>query len=236
MKRLLLSLFFLTLFSIPAGANALSNDANVWMVKEGKHVNLIFLRDDVERILPLSMESPGHYVMLSWGDAEYYRTRKKTLKMTLRALFLPTQAAVNIRVFAHFDEAPQTSASAKLYAFSIRQRNVDLMLEKVGRAIVTSGSVTHLGENEWVGGDFYAASDHHYSILYTCNNWIGEVLKVGGLPFSKRTTQLAPALVFQHKVAWGLSRSYREKSTFSSKKVQSVKKRRVESQIGIAFE
>ncbi|MEM7077228.1 MAG: DUF2459 domain-containing protein [Pseudomonadota bacterium] len=199
-----------------AWADGETNPYNLWLAVEGKHTNLVLRTDDTHGQLPLpeAQLPAGRYVMLSWGDAAYYQASRKTLRMTLRALFLPTQAAINARALTSLSEAPQTRAQASLYGFKLRSNEMADLLAYVRSALVVrDGEAVGLGGNSHVGGQFYLAHDRRYSLLYTCNNWTAALLRAGGQPFGTRGSQLPLGLKLQHRVARLLSSRYRQVST-----------------------
>ena len=140
--------------------------------------------------------------MISWGDAAYYVTSDKSLGLALRALSLPTQAAINVRPLHDLNEVPQTMGEAKLYALNPDTDQLEEMFRVIRSALLNETVAVQKiqSDNNWVGGDFYAAHDRRYSLLYTCNNWVAEVLRAGGLPFSPIGSQLSAGLIAQHRV------------------------------------
>lgn len=196
---------------------------NLWIVKEGKHTSLILRTLDTNDALPLAeaKTTNGPLVMISWGDAAYYQTADKTLKLTLKALLLPTRAALNARSLNSLSEAPQTRDKAKLYPITLDAEELTKVLARIDSTLdangvtQTDGTLTGI-ENEYVGGRFYPALDRRYSLLFTCNNWVADVLKAGDLRFSTLGAQTATNLVLQHKVRWLVSSRYREQTQFSS--------------------
>lgn len=196
---------------------------NLWIVKEGKHTSLILRTADTTNALPLAeaKAAAGPLVMISWGDAAYYQTADKTLALTLKALFLPTRAALNARSLQSLNEAPQTRAKAKLYPLMLDARDLQKILHRIASTLDTNGTIQSNGllagaTNNYVGGRFYPALDRRYSMLFTCNSWVADVLKAGDLHFSSLSSQTAGNLILQHKVSWLLSSRYREQSQFDS--------------------
>ncbi|MCR9278657.1 MAG: DUF2459 domain-containing protein [Pseudomonadaceae bacterium] len=212
------ALLLLILMALPVAA-----EPTAWIAREGKHVNLIFRTQDAATALPLVhlAESDEPFVMLSWGDADYYTTADKSVGLALRALLKPTQASINIRLMNSLADAPQTKATAKLYALDVADEHVEAMLAVVRDALVDDDGEVRLllSDSSWVGGDFYAAHDRRYWLAYTCNNWVAKVLKAGELPFSTLGSQLAPGLMAQHRVGWFTSKRYRQIAGLKSETV-----------------
>jgi len=229
LRALLFGMAGLLLFNTALASQ--TNPANVWIVKEGKHTSLILRTEDTQQRLPLieAQNTSGPLVMISWGDAAYYQTRDKTIKLALRALFLPTPAALNARNLASLQDAPQTSERAKLYAFALEADDLSALLERIALALDENGQIRSDGllagvANDYVGGRFYPAHDRRYSALFTCNNWVADVLKAGDLKFSRGSSQFAGVVVLQHKVQWLISSRYREQTRFRSQRISTQKR------------
>lgn len=232
LKATLLTLLSLSLAVMHNSVNADANNAaattqasapNLWIVKEGKHTSLILRTQDTQDALRLieAKTSSGPFVMISWGDAAYYQTAKKTLKLTFKALFLPTRAALNARSLNALNEAPQTRGKAKLYPITLTAEALNQVMARIDSTLETNGPTQADGnllgvDNQYVGGRFYPALDRRYSLLFTCNNWVADVLKAGDLRFSTLSAQTATNLVLQHKVHWLVSSRYRKQTQFSS--------------------
>lgn len=205
-----------------------ASEPNLWIVKEGKHTSLILRTQDTETQLPLpeAQRAQGPLVMIGWGDSAYYQTQDKTLALTVKALLLPTKAALNARSLSSLNEAPQTRANAKLYPLSLSKEDLNQLLERIASALVLGGPTQADGllvgvDNSYVGGRFYPAQDRRYSLLFTCNNWVADVLKAGDLRFSSLSSQTAGNLILQHKLHWLLSSRYRKQTQFRSIRVGS---------------
>jgi len=174
-------------------------EVQIFARTNGVHVDLVLPVEHAEfawsEFLPfedfLGIDS-ADFISIGWGDRQFYLETKEwsdlTISTALQSVLLATPSAVHV---TYLKTMPRASEMVKEVMISDEQ-----YAELIAYIM---GSFQQNDENHFVlipdagyGDDdnFYEANGK-YSCLYTCNNWVGEGLKLIGVktavwsPFDK---------------------------------------------------
>lgn len=156
--------------------------AQIYLINNGWHQEIALpLRDCAEKDLLVGSEDKGPYLLIGWGDREFFLNtpylRMLTLKKTVWALFFPSESVLKVsflkgtpRVVPGVTRIPVTEEMlCRLY---------ELAAEEKASPDPLSSELSHPAYGEAL----FFMGKSYYSILFTCNNWSGRVLKKGGIP------------------------------------------------------
>ncbi len=160
----------------------------LYVVSHGWHTGIIlptaellpalsFLRQDV---------ADGPYVEIGWGDKGFYQAPEITVKLTLQAMFWPTDSILHV---VSVPEAPAEYFSASQVVevpvsregMAALQQSVlaTFVLNDQGRGIITQPGI--------YGKSYFYAANGYYYLTNTCNRWTAQMLAAAGLPMAPLT-------------------------------------------------
>lgn len=169
-------------------------DVTVYVTASGWHTGIALptrlINGPLRKLLP---SFPGaDHLLIGWGERDYYMAEEPNSGDALRALF-PGPAVLLV---TPLDRPPHEAPnSATIFAVGLSMAGFDRLADYVWAAFDTSAE----GKPRRVDGGasarriFYAATGT-YSAAYTCNTWIADGLRIGGLPIT------AAGIVFAHQV------------------------------------
>lgn len=169
-------------WAFPATAKA---DKSFYVVSSSLHAEIALDVATVPRDeLPVIRDFPGaRYLVIGWGNDEFYRAKKVTLPILLRAIFLAESSVL------HGAAVPGTVESffprRRVYKLSVSDAGFAKMLRYLNGAFALDG----FGKRIPVQHGFYPSSQFYqargkYFLLKTCNVWTARALREAGLPVS----------------------------------------------------
>jgi uncharacterized protein (TIGR02117 family) len=169
-----------------------------FVVAYGFHTGLAVRAGDVpEAAWPARRDFPdADFLVIGWGEREYYPRDEPGIWLALRALFTPARSTVNVIPVA----GPITRAFRDTEVIELRvpgsgfQRMVEFVretheLDAHGRGIVIPSDLRDQGR-------FYA-SPRTFHALENCNTWVARALQRAGLPVQPEMTLTAGSLLRQ---------------------------------------
>ncbi|MDX1366765.1 DUF2459 domain-containing protein, partial [Pseudomonas sp.] len=175
--RIALLALSLTLFgcaSTPAPPAPEGEWRSVHVVNHGLHTGLVIVRADLLDVLPGLTEAfdDGDFLELGWGDEDFYRAAQPTLGLTLQALFWPSASALHVLTVA--GDPRRQFAGRELIEVRLAEHGYRQLLGFVAARVTRTaqGALLVLGPGQYAGSRFYRA-EGRYSLLYTCNTWVG---------------------------------------------------------------
>ena len=151
----------------------------VWLISNGFHTSLAFRARDVPQLTALTPQRRADYVLLGWGEADFYRY-PATPWLLIKAVFWPTPGALHVVAV----KGPLTGTvgnsdiirlDVKPAGFArMRARVVDHFALDQGRKAVS------LGKGYTEKGRFYLSRESFY-FPKMCNMWVAQTLEVGGV-------------------------------------------------------
>ena len=170
----------------------------IYLADHGHHAGLVVRRADLDRLAvaagvevqsALSTRYGAYeWIEIGWGDEQFYRFAP-TLSHVTASMAFSALSGMNGRTVLHvvgLDRAPDT-----VFRNSDLQR-IDLSSVGFGnvvRGIVGSFAVDEAGKPTELGRGIYGPSlfyraNGRYSLLNTCNMWLGDLMAAAGLKVS----------------------------------------------------
>lgn len=186
-KNLLLLLMFLpSCATLPrAHRNFTSTnperDQRIYVASHGWHTGIILKKKNLdERIPSLAKRFPGSdFYEIGWGDAGFYQADKITAKITLNAVFLPSDTVVHLvglkgDPIAYFD-------NSEVQNVSISSKGMNSLCDFLESSFERNenGTPKMLGVGLYGDSEFYKAQGR-YHLFNGCNKWTAKALYSGG--------------------------------------------------------
>jgi uncharacterized protein (TIGR02117 family) len=207
--RLALTLTFVALVQgltgcASQGPNRLAGDGpspgthSVFVVAHRYHTGIAVRAHEVaESAWPARRDFPGaEFLVLGWGEREYYPHDDPGVSLALRALFTPSPSTLNVMPIT--GPLPRVFLDSEIIELRVSDSGFQRMLQFVretfeldaeGRAIVIPSGVRHQGR-------FYA-SPRTFHAFENCNTWVARALEKAGFPVQPEDTITAGALLRQ---------------------------------------
>jgi uncharacterized protein (TIGR02117 family) len=154
----------------------------IYLHNNGIHTSIIVPsvqdRTDLGRFFPATHlpgnPEPAHYLMFGWGDRDFY-------------LNTPTWGDISPRIAAsalvgsgesllHVDHLDRLPAGVR----EIRVEH-EAYQAIIGQIVQSAGPEPQPIKGYGADDAFYRAQGRDYSILYTCNNWVSDILEKAGI-------------------------------------------------------
>jgi uncharacterized protein (TIGR02117 family) len=194
MKRFLL-LFLLILTScatLPrANKNCGSKDAvrdqRLYVASHGWHTGIILEPENLNHLMPsLADRFPDcDYYEIGWGDSGFYQAYKITAKITLNAVFVPSETVVHL-VGIKGDPVEHFSTS-EVQEVSISAEGMKSLCAFVESSFAKdqTGLPIKLGQGLYGDSQFYEGQGK-YHLFNGCNKWTAKALCSGGVVIEPR--------------------------------------------------
>ena len=209
--RLPAIIFAILIFSIPPSFNNAARAANGWgcgseekrcrtlfIVHDSWHAAIVLRKDDLSSaILPELTDFPNaRLVEFSWGDKDYFPDPDSGFSMALKAAFWSSGSVLHL--VSLNDDLKDLYPKAQIVELRLMPANFNrlvdylsqsfLRLNSQGRAQASPGLYSY--------SRFYPSSGK-FSLLNTCNTWVGQALETAGLPVSANRVITAGQLAEQ---------------------------------------
>jgi uncharacterized protein (TIGR02117 family) len=124
----------------------------------------------------------AQYLVVGWGSTGFYTTTGSYAD--LRAANV-VRAMTGDSAVLHLDVAGDQTDVPGLIWIPVSEAQLDLLAQKVLSSLKrdASGRPVPLDSPAFGQTDAFFAAKGHFSLLRTCNVWVGEVLRAAGIPF-----------------------------------------------------
>jgi uncharacterized protein (TIGR02117 family) len=164
-------------------APAIGPAKTVYVVSHGWHTGLVVERDAVPvNLWPEKDDFPAaQFLEVGWGDEGFYRARKITAGITLRAIFLPTPGVLHVVGFRgpvdeYFPASEVLPVELSEEGFRELCRFIDGTYERDD-----AGEAIRLGPGIYGKSAFYRSKGKYY-FPKTCNVWTARAIRKAGVP------------------------------------------------------
>jgi uncharacterized protein (TIGR02117 family) len=167
----------------------------VWLISNGFHTSLGFRARDVPQLTALTPERRADYVLLGWGEADFYRY-PATPWLFIKAVFWPTPGALH--VVAVHGPLTRTVGNSDIIRLNVKPAGFARMRARVVDhfAFDRAGKAVSLGKGYTATSRFYLSRESFY-FPKMCNMWIAQTLSVGGVRVLPSFAISAPCLQWQ---------------------------------------
>jgi len=147
-------------------------------------------------VWPEAADFPGATRLeVGWGDRAFYQAREPSLGMALRAAF---GSASVLHVVAVDGPVERFFGGAEIVDVALSRDGLDALIRFVAASVARGGGARApaVGPGRYGRSAFYAAT-RTYSLLYTCNTWVGEALETAGCQVNPSMATTAEGLLTQ---------------------------------------
>lgn len=172
----------------------------VWVVDHGWHTGLVLDRADIPPGLVREQAdfADARYLEIGWGDAGFYRAADAGPALALKAALASGSSVLHLvglpmppaAIFAG-REIVEVPLSRPGFAALVAFVDGSFARGPGGRAVALGP-----GLSSSAASAFYAARGR-YHLLNTCNTWIAEALRAGGVPVTPAYAVTAGNLMWQ---------------------------------------
>jgi uncharacterized protein (TIGR02117 family) len=164
----------------------------IYVASHGWHTGIILERENLDGLMPSLAKRFPHadYYEVGWGDAGFYQAQKITAKITLNAVFLPSDTVVHL-VGIEGDPIEYFSTS-KVNEVALSDEGMKSLCAFVESSFARdeNGTPKMLGPGLYGDSQFYEG-EGKYHVFNGCNKWTAKALYSGGVeiePFLKITS------------------------------------------------
>ena len=154
----------------------------IYVASHGWHTGIILERKNLDGLMPdLAKRFPhADYYEVGWGDAGFYQAAKITAKITLNAVFLPSDTVVHL-VGIEGDPIEYFSTS-KVNEVSLSDDGMKSLCAFVESSFAQdeNGTPKMLGPGLYGDSQFYEG-EGKYHLFNGCNKWTAKALYSGGV-------------------------------------------------------
>ncbi len=170
----------------------------IYVLSHGWHTGIVVRRADIPSTLwPEKADfSDQTYLEVGWGDETFYRARKTTLGMALKAAFMPTRAVLHVVGFSMpVDQFFSQSGVVELRVPDQGFLNLvhyihDTVQRDEGRPAAA------IGPGLYGISRFYRANGT-YSLFHNSNHWVAYALQKTGAPVTPQYAATASEVFSQ---------------------------------------
>jgi uncharacterized protein (TIGR02117 family) len=119
----------------------------------------------------------AEWLVLGWGSAAFYTTAGTYADITASAVLTAATgdgAVIRLDAFGHLP--PQEN----LRFLNLSEAQFQALLSQTATAFASQTKLDHPG---FTGTDAFFPAHGHFSLLRTCNVWLGETFRASGIPF-----------------------------------------------------
>lgn len=174
------------------GTTSGERDQRLYVASHGWHTGIILERENLNDLIPsLAKRFPDcDYYEIGWGDAGFYQAEKITAKITLNAVFLPSDTVVHL-VGLNGDPVSYFSNS-EVQEVSISAEGMKSLCAFVESSFARdeTGKLKMLGPGLYGDSQFFEG-EGKYHLFNGCNKWTAKALCSGEVeiePFFKITS------------------------------------------------
>jgi uncharacterized protein (TIGR02117 family) len=162
-------------------------DQRILVASHGWHTGIILERKNLDEPMPsLAKRFPdADFYEIGWGDAGFYQAEKITAKITLNAVFLPSDTVVHLVGLK--DDPVSYFSTSEVQEVSISEEGMKSLCAFVESSFARddTGSPKMLGQGLYGDSQFYEG-EGKYHLFNGCNKWTAKALCSGGVEIEPR--------------------------------------------------
>lgn len=154
----------------------------VYLHNNGIHTSIILPRVqdgvDLDTTIPAAhlpgQPQPARYLMFGWGDRDFYLNTPTWWDISPQTAI--SALAGSGKTLLHVDHLDRLPAGVK--ELRVEHNAYHTIVRQI---VSTAGEAPKPIKGYGAQDAFYAAQGRDYSILYTCNNWVSDILEKAGV-------------------------------------------------------
>jgi uncharacterized protein (TIGR02117 family) len=178
----------------PGPAGAEESVVPIYLVNQGWHTDLVIPQANVPKgIWPESEAFAADYLVIGWGDRDFYQSPDSGVWMALKAALWPTPSVLHITQFngpvaTHYPVGEIIELKPSAGAFRNLCRYIHDSYQRVG------GRAVPLAQDFYPSSRFYPAQGS-FHLFRTCNAWAASALRAAGFPISPMSALFSSSLM-----------------------------------------
>lgn len=160
-------------------------EKEVYVVSHGWHTGVVIESSEIVDLIPELGERFAYskYFEFGWGDSGFYQANEITTRLTLRAIFWPSDTVVHVVAF-NVDPV-EYFQNSEVLELSIGVGEYDAMLGFISSSFAktNAGDVMSMKGGIYGNSQFYEGIGKYY-LLNTCNKWTAKALYSAGFEVS----------------------------------------------------
>ena len=185
--RSILIVFLTYACSIPAAEIPLPDDRKnvrtVFVAHDAWHAAIVTKKSDIPiAVLPELRDFPSaEYLEFSWGDRDYFPAPDAGVGLVLKAAFWSSGSILHVVGFKK--PVQEFFPSAEIIEIHLPEEDFQRLIKFISDTFSRPDppAPAEARPGLFPNGRFYAA-EGKFSLLRTCNTWVGEALSSAGLP------------------------------------------------------
>lgn len=187
--------------SLPVKAQEHSNvtTQQVWVLSNGFHSAIALRTSDAGPLLRSVVGDPqAHWIVVGWGDRDYFMAKRATLWITLKAACWPTDSALHVIPLRKPPEAVYRSSD--IVRLKLSPENAARLVSYLEAQFATDWQrrPIFIGRGFSERSAFFLGNEKFY-FPKMCNWWVADGLREAGLPLSRLRSITAHELMRQVK-------------------------------------
>ncbi|RYD77528.1 MAG: DUF2459 domain-containing protein [Verrucomicrobiaceae bacterium] len=197
--RVVLWMVFAATPTLQAQERSADRPHPVWVMGNGFHTSLALRTSDAGPLLRHAVRDPrAPWVVVGWGDRDYFMAKRVTPWITLKAVCWPTESALHIAPLRKPPEAVyRRSDIVRLALTSMELAQLRIYLDSQF-ATDRYGHPVFLRNGFSAKSAFFLGSEKFY-FPKMCNWWVADGLRETGIPLSRVRSITAHELMRQVK-------------------------------------
>ncbi len=155
-----------------------AHDLQIFVTTNGWHTGIVVEASRLNELVPeLARRFPrGRYYEIGWGDAGFYRSKKITAGLVLKAILGPNNPTV-VHVVAFQKEPSEFFGKDEVLALRITPGGERSLLAYIASSL--RRPVQSLGPGIYGESEFYVGVGNYF-LFNTCNTWTAKALASSG--------------------------------------------------------
>jgi len=167
-----------------SGNNSITNH-DIYVSGHGWHTGIIIPSQEINASSPFLKNrfAKALYYEFGWGDKGFYQANKITTKLTVKAVFWPTDTVMH--VVAVPEDPRKYFSSSEIVDLKISQVELESLLKFIDQSFgrSKSGDIIKLKKGLYGDSQFYEGAGKYF-LFNTCNKWTAKGLKSAGVDIS----------------------------------------------------
>ncbi len=174
----------------------------LFVVSHGWHTGIVIKGDDItNNELSFLDEHLGKskYYEIGWGDKGFYEAKEITSKITMQAIFWPTESVMHIVSLP--EEPSKYFLQSKIIAVNVSKNGLSKLEEAIASSFKRENGNIIKTKSGLYGNSLFFKGNGNYHITNTCNTWTAKMLEAAGVPISPFLTLTAGNIMRQTETA-----------------------------------
>jgi len=154
----------------------------IYVVNHGWHTGFVIPAKAIQYRLPVLKQrfNDAAYIEFGWGDKGFYQAQEITTRLTLQALFWPSESVIH--AVAVSGDVEYYFANSQVDTLYVTDSELSQLLSFIVASFALDNQANMIQLKQGIYGDsqFYQGNGSYY-VMNTCNKWTAKGLKSMGM-------------------------------------------------------